>query len=158
MSLAYDSVSQNIYAAVKGSAALSYCPRIGSGSCGTVTTNQNPSGVSVANGTVFVAVDGSLSNSWQDGGIFAMKTNGNSLKSLVSGNANYAPVEDSDLTTDALNVYWGGRDGNIYACAQAGCNNVPTKFSSGNYHPFAFANDANFVYWITDTGLYRQAK
>jgi hypothetical protein len=159
MSLAYDAGNDNIYAAVRDSNQLSTCKR-GMGGCASGDTPPNPTGVSVAGTNVFVAVDGSAGSSYTDGGIFVTTTSSISLQKLVTGNANYAPYLDSDLTTDATNVYWGGRDGNIYVCAQSGCSNAPTKFSAGNvtYKPFAFANDANFVYWMTDNGLFRQAK
>lgn len=159
MSLAYDAVTESIYAAVRDSNQLSTCKR-GIGGCASGVTPPNPTGVSIAGSKVFVAVDGSAGSSYTDGGIFVATTNSTSVQNFVTGNTNYAPYTDSDLTTDLTNVYWGGRDGNIYVCAQSGCSNAPTKFSAGNvtYKPHAFANDANFVYWMTDTGLFRQAK
>jgi hypothetical protein len=159
----YDPVSTSVFGAAPtgvgvGSQAggtLVKCP-VGSdsGAFTSVATPPGAYGLVVSGQAVFVAVAGTPSMFYSDGGIYWSPTGTLSLNQGAVGST-FGGAQA--LTADATYLYFWSNYNNIYRCSIAShCSDATIVASALNVA--AMTNDANFVYWAGSTAIAKLAK
>jgi hypothetical protein len=155
--LAFDPGTNHLFASIFSSPGIvASCPTAG-GACATQSTYPYLKGVTVSGNHVFFSARGTSPN-YTDGGIYTVTTSMGGYQVVATG-SNYAAL-DANVTSDPVNVFWPGNDGNIYVCPVAGCSGTPTALATGQPGAItSITNDVNAVYWTgTNNTVMKLAK